>query len=227
VPLNKPADCSFQILAGMGTVMTRLASLGSAQLQHQSSSDRIASKQSDWDAIVSDVTDHGTTSSQVAVYENDGDAPGRVAAEIAGGIVGAADFGQVGGVMTGLITTAASGPEAGFVGLAGGFAVGALLGGVIGSKAMSSYGANEGAEAGIVVGLATQANPEFFGLSHQAASIAGFTWSFLSTLGFYQNTAGFVAQIYPTASNFFGPAVRFFSPVGHMVRSLYTFFRAL
>jgi hypothetical protein len=111
--------------------MTRLASLGSAQLQHQWSSDRIASKQFDWDAIVSGVTNHGTTSSQVAVYENDGDAPGRVA-------VGAADFGQVGGVMTGLVTTAVSSPEAGLVGLAGGFAVGALLGGVIGSKAMSS-----------------------------------------------------------------------------------------
>jgi hypothetical protein len=211
----------------MRIVMTCLAPLGSAQLVHQSSSDRTAAKQSEWNAVVNDVTNHGTTSSRVAVYENDGDAPGRVAAEIAGGIVGAADFGQVGGVVTGVATTAASGPEAGFVGLAGGFAVGALLGGVIGSKAMSSYGANEGAEAGIVVGLATQANPEFSGLSHQAASVAGFTWSFLSTLGFYQNTAGFVAQIYPTASNFFAPAIRFFSPLGHVVRSLYTFFRDL
>jgi hypothetical protein len=54
-----------------------------------------------------------------------------------------------------------------------------------------------------VVGLATQANPEFSGFSRQAASVAGFTWSFLSTLGFYQNTAGFVAQIYLTESNFF------------------------
>jgi hypothetical protein len=222
-----PADCGFHIRAGMGIVMTFLAPLGSAQLLHQSSSDRTASKQSEWDATASDVAKYGITSAQVAAYANDGDAPGRVAAEIAGGIVGAADFGQVGAVMTGVAATAASGPDAGLVGVVGGFAVGALLGGVVGSKAMSSYGANEGAEAGIVVGLATQANPEFSGFSHQTASVAGFTWSFLSTLGFYQNTAGFVAQIYPTASNFVTPVVRVFSPVGHVVRSLYTFFRAL